>query len=70
MLVRQRPFITNFMDEDLVLIDFFFIGSYGIDINVIHLQTSCALFIHECYMFIHIVQTRMLYVYLSHLQIL
>jgi len=46
MLVRQRPFITNFMDEDLVIIEFFFIGSYGIDTNVIHLLE---LFEHRCH---------------------
>jgi hypothetical protein len=36
---NRRPFITNFMGHDLTIIVvqiFFFIGSYEIDINVIH----------------------------------
>jgi hypothetical protein len=35
-----RTHITNFMGHDLVIIvvrNLFFIGSYGIDMNVIHL---------------------------------
>jgi hypothetical protein len=48
--VRQGPFITNFMGRNLAIIvvrNVFFISSYEIDTNVIHLFE---LFEHQCHM--------------------